>query len=238
MIAGFAYLIAYSWWVIADLTGAAEAVAVTVVLVTWALFIVDYLVRLSLAEHKWTWFRTHLAILAFALVPVLRLVRLLRVLTPMPGVRSTPGNRMRTEISVYGAGVTVILIYIASLAVLQAERHAPDANITTFGIAVWWACVTVTTTGYGDYTPVTETGRLVGVGLMFGGIVLAGVITATLASLIVESASRNRDDHEPATRAQVRALMDKIDALTAVIEGRRDSGAAGPQVDHPPSDAK
>ena len=231
IIASFAYLVAYSWRVIADLTGPARVVATTVVVVTWAMFIVDYLVRLFMAERRGVWFRTHFAALAFALVPVLRLVRLLRVATLLPGVRSTRGDRLRTEIMVYGAGAAAILIYISSLAVLELERHAPDANITSFGIALWWACVTVTTTGFGDYTPVTDGGRAVAVGLMFGGVALAGIITATLASLVVDLAARNHDDREPATRAQMRELMAKVEALSVAAGRGTDASPPAPPGD-------
>lgn len=223
MIASFAYLVAYSWRVIADLHGPGRVIASTVILVTWAMFIADYIVRLSLATNRRWWFRHHLSALTFALIPVLRLVRLLRFMTRLPGMKTTAGGVLRTQILVYGAGASLILIYIASLAVLEAERHAPDANITSFGIALWWSCVTVTTTGYGDYVPMTVAGRWVAVGLMLGGVALAGVITATLASWVLERASRQHDDQEPATRAQVRALMEKIDALTA----QSASGGAG-----------
>jgi voltage-gated potassium channel len=214
MAASLLYLVAYSWRVIGDLTGPARVVATTVVAVTWALFIVDYVVRLVLARRKWVWFRSHLPSLAFALVPVLRLVRLLSVLTSLPGLRRSAGGVLRNQILVYGTGSALVLIYISSLAVLEVERHAPDSNITTFGIAVWWACVTVTTTGYGDYVPVTEAGRWVSVGLMFGGVALAGIITATLASWVVERAGRGHDDEQPATRAQARILMAKLDGLS------------------------
>ena len=226
IIASLAYLVAYSWRVIGDLQGPGWTIATVVVLVTWAMFIADYLVRLSLAENKRVWFRRHLPALAFALVPVLRLVRLLRFLTHIPGMKTTAGGVLRTQILVYGVGASLILIYIASLAVLEAERHAPGANITTFDIAIWWSCVTVTTTGYGDYTPVTGAGRWVGVGLMFGGVALAGVITATLASWVLERAARDHDDEEPATRAQLRALIERIDALTSPPT---QGGAPGPE---------
>jgi voltage-gated potassium channel len=228
VVAGLLYLVAYSWRVIADAHGPGRTIATIVIGVTWAMFIADYLVRLFLAENKWLWFRTHLAALAFALIPVLRLVRLLRVLTRIPGMKTSAGGRLRTQILVYGVGASLILIYLASLAVLEAERHAADANITTFAIALWWSSVTVTTTGYGDYTPVTDAGRWVGVGLMFGGVALAGVITATLASWVLERAARDHDDEEPATRAQFRALMEKVDALSAAATGEgRATGSAG-----------
>jgi voltage-gated potassium channel len=219
MVASLAYLAAYSWRVIADLTGPTRAIATTIVLVTWGMFVVDYLVRLMMADQKTVWFRTHLSDLAFALIPVLRLVKLLRFLTLLPGIRSTAGDRLRVRIMVYGIGAALILVYIASLAVLEAERHAPDADITTFGIAIWWACVTVTTTGYGDFVPVTDAGRAVAAALMFGGVALAGIITASLASWVLERAAPDRDDHEPATRAQMRMLLDKIGELEATMAG-------------------
>ena len=59
---------------------------------------------------------------------------------------------------------------MAALGVLDAERASPDANIVTFGDAIWWAFVTITTVGYGDYYPVTTPGRVVAVLLMAGGV--------------------------------------------------------------------
>ncbi|WP_164861480.1 potassium channel family protein [Microbacterium sp. CPCC 204701] len=227
MIASLVYLIVYSWRVIADPAGPAHAVASIVVLVTWAMFIVDYFVRLLMAEHRMVWFRTHLQDLAFALMPVLRLVRLLGFLTMLPGVRSTAGDRLRVRIMVYSIGAAVILIYIASLAELEVERHAPGAGITSFGIALWWACVTVTTTGYGDYVPVTDAGRAVAAALMFGGVALAGIITASLASWVLERAAGGSEAHEPATRAQMRTLMTKIDALAAAPASPDTGGSRG-----------
>lgn len=213
MVASLVYLVAYSWRVIGALTGTAFAIASLVILVTWAVFVVDYLVRLSLARGRWVWFRTHLGTLAVALIPVFRLVLLLRFLTYVPGMKPSAGARLRTQIMVYGVGAGMLLIYIASLAVLEAERGAPDANIENFYEAVWWACVTITTTGYGDFYPVTAPGRVVGVGVMFSGVALAGIITASLASWVLERVTRRHDDAEPATRAQMRQLMAKIDAL-------------------------
>jgi voltage-gated potassium channel len=49
----------------------------------------------------------------------------------------------------------------------------------------WWALVTLTTVGYGDIVPETTTGRLVGVGLMFGGLLMLSLLTATIASVFI-----------------------------------------------------
>jgi voltage-gated potassium channel len=56
------------------------------------------------------------------------------------------------------------------MVVLDAERSSPDANISDFGDAIWWAATTMTTVGYGDHYPVTAAGRLVAFGLTIGGM--------------------------------------------------------------------
>jgi voltage-gated potassium channel len=58
--------------------------------------------------------------------------------------------------------VAVTVVIGAASTVLDAERNAPDGNITNFPDALWWAATTVTTVGYGDRFPVTAEGRLIG----------------------------------------------------------------------------
>jgi voltage-gated potassium channel len=188
-VASVVYLIAYSWKVIADLHGPSATVLVALILISWAVFIINYVVRLALATHKWLWFRTHPAELAFALIPVLRIVLVLRVFTELPGVSRSHSSTRRNRLAVYGVGSVIILIYLGALFVLDVERNAPGATIVSFGDAIWWACTTATTTGYGDYTPVTVPGRTIGVALMFGGLTLIGILTASLSSWVAE---RNR----------------------------------------------
>jgi voltage-gated potassium channel len=98
--------------------------------------------------------------------------------------------------------------------VLDVERSRPDANITDFGDAIWWAVTTMTTVGYGDRYPVTGVGRMVAFALMVAGIALLGTVTATLASWLVETVAAEKDQAED-LQAMVQRLEAKVDRLAA-----------------------
>ncbi len=76
--------------------------------------------------------------------------------------------------------VIILLIVTSSLALKYFEPGLTWSN------AFWWSIVTLTTVGYGDITPTTTAGRLIGIVIMFLGIGLLGMFTATIASIFVE----------------------------------------------------
>jgi voltage-gated potassium channel len=98
------------------------------------------------------------------------------------------------------------VIFACSALVLSFEHQAKGSNIHNFGDALWWAIVTVTTVGYGDKYPVTAGGRGVATVLMFVGIGLIGVLTATVASYFVEQGA---DDD----RAELIERLDRMEAM-------------------------
>jgi voltage-gated potassium channel len=212
------FLVAYAWEVIGDLHGAALIVAEVVIGVTWATFFLDYIVCLWLAPRRWHWFYTHLFDLAIVVLPSLRPLRLLRLVTILAVLQRTTGAAFRGRVMVYVIAGGGLLVFTAALAVLDAERDAPGSTITTFGNALWWAFETISTVGYGDYTPITENGRLVAVGLMIGGIATLGIVTATLASWIVERVAQTELDARTATRGQITELSSQLTELRALIE--------------------
>ena len=134
--------------------------------------------------------------LIFVLLPLLRPLRLLRVVAHSNVFQHSAGTAFRARVLVYLTGAATLVTYLAALAVFQAERGAPNANITSFGDSFWWAAVTITTVGYGDYTPVTLRGRYVATALMLGGVGVVGVLTATLSSWIVQRVSQLEERHE------------------------------------------
>jgi len=82
-------------------------------------------------------------------------------------------------------GTAMIVLVVCSVLVLQFESRAADANITTGGDALWWALVTITTVGYGDFFPVTGAGRVTGAFVMFAGVGVIGALASILASILV-----------------------------------------------------
>lgn len=186
----------------------------------WALFATDYCTRLAIVEDRRRFVRTHLVDLAAVALPALRPLRLLRLFSV--------GNMLATKsrrslIAQAGRLVTTsaaILIFVASVAVLDVERNAKGANITTFGDALWWAATTITTVGYGDRFPVTTEGRLVAVTLMGLGIALVGVLTASIAAWFVREVRATEQEAVEPLEAQVARLEVKVDQLTSLLSGR------------------
>lgn len=192
----------------------------------WALFTLDYIRRFVIADEKWYFVRTHLLDLAVVLLPPLRPLRLIRAATVL---FSTIDRRARVhprrKLTIQVGTAAVILLVLASLAALDAERGAEGASLQTIGDASWWAVVTVSTVGYGDYFPVTLEGRLVALALMFGGVGLIGFITATATSWIVEKLSKadkvadDTHDNVDLLLREVRQLRAEVAELRAEVTG-------------------
>ena len=199
----------------------------------WALFAVDFAVRLATAPRRWHWLRHNMLDFASVALPALRPLRLVRILAAFRVFQRRAETTFRGRLVLYTGGLSVLLVWMGALAVLQAERHAPGALITDVGRALWWSLVTVTTVGYGDISPVTPTGRVVATGFMLFGIALLGVVTGLFSSWIVE---RVRDDAEQAARGPGRAPGGVLGGAQAGAggaswgrraEGRAQAGAGG-----------
>jgi voltage-gated potassium channel len=208
MVAAVAFLAAYAWPILdPDLSAGALLVCAAATWVAWAVFALDYVARVALATDKRRYVVRHLHDLAVIVLPLLRPLRLLRLITVIGALNRRAGSSLRGRVAVYVAGATTLLSFVAALAMLDAERDAPDANITTFGDALWWSLTTITTVGYGDRYPTTTEGRFIAVALMIAGIALLGVVTATLASWIIDRVRAENAEDRAATAAQVDALM-------------------------------
>jgi voltage-gated potassium channel len=122
------------------------------------------------------------------------LFRIARVMRTLKGsdFRKMLTDQLAQSTLLFTFVIALILIFTIALLVLKAEQGNPQANITTYPNAVWWAFVTITTVGYGDYYPVTNLGRIFAIVLMFAGLGIIGVLSSYLASTFV-SLQRRRD---------------------------------------------
>ncbi|MCI9168624.1 MAG: hypothetical protein HFH01_10665 [Dorea sp.] len=78
--------------------------------------------------------------------------------------------------------LVLMLIYMGLLALLYfSECRSQDATIRTFGDALWYSLVTLTTVGYGDLTPVTPLGHAVGSVFL---LMSAGILVTLLGAVI------------------------------------------------------
>jgi voltage-gated potassium channel len=78
-------------------------------------------------------------------------------------------------------GVFIVLLVAGSLAYLL-ERHAQPEFFGSIPSALWWAIVTLTTTGYGDAVPHTVAGRMLAGVVMVSGILVFALWAGILAS--------------------------------------------------------
>ena len=151
---------------------------------------IDLAIRGVLARRPVRYALTHPVALASVLYPPVRVVFSVRL------VRSVfrRGNLGRFLLA------AALLVLNGAIIVYLFERHAPGSNIHTLGESVWWSLVTVTTVGYGDYTPVTVQGRITACLIMGIGLLTLAVVTAQVASSFVAQGS-SRARRAPQTEA-------------------------------------
>ena len=173
------------------------------------LFFLDYLRQIFRAKRKlhyiFGWGILDLASSIPAVGP-LRLVRIARVIRVIRVVRSVRILVQVFRSDVVGAAIvssmtiTVGGIILACFGVLHYESAAAEASIKTADDVVWWAVVTTSTVGYGDYYPITGPGRLLSALVMVLGIglfaTLAGAIASRMTNIGIHDPDRRRSEKQ------------------------------------------
>jgi voltage-gated potassium channel len=214
------------------------AVASTVI---WVVFIVDFVLRFTLAPHKVAFLRANLLTALSLLVPALRMLRVVRVVRVLRVARAARGLRLVKVVGSLNRGMhalgasfrrrgfgyvvaLTLLVTIAGAAGMFAfERDVPASPLTNYGTSLWWTAMVMTTMG-SDYFPHTPEGRTLCLLLAVFGFAVFGYVTATLATFFVgrDAAAPNAEvagqSSVDALGADVRALKAEIEALRAELQ--------------------
>ncbi|KQW05614.1 hypothetical protein ASC66_11590 [Leifsonia sp. Root4] len=203
-----------------------------------AIFLGDFIYRITTADSAGRYFfrgygwADLLASLPFPQLKILRIFRLLRVYRLMRevGLRTIWNTLIHdransTLMTLLLLGVLVL--QFGSISILAVEEDANDANITSASDAIWYTIVTISTVGYGDQYPVTNTGRIIGALIIVVGVGIFGTFTGYLANLFLGPSKPDAgSSHEAPSEAGTDEVSDVSGPLSAGAAANGFVGAA------------
>lgn len=188
--------------------------------VIWALFIIDFIGRFTLAEKKLPFLKRNVIELIAVALPFFRPLRALRLLSVATIGFRRFGGKLRERVTFYVFGAAFMLWFITGLAVTEAERGVEGANIANIWQGWWWSFITMATVGYGDKFPITPEGQWVAVIIVLTGIALLGTISAFLASWFIDNVEKAEteilEDNQK-TNETLSALLGEVKSLRQEI---------------------
>jgi voltage-gated potassium channel len=207
--------------------------------VIWAIFIVDFGVRLVLAADKVRYLKSNWITAISLAIPAIRILRVVRVLRLAPVVRGVRLVRLLTSFNRslralgrtmgqrgfgYVVASTLIVVLAGAAGMYAFEREAPVHNgFDSYGDALWWTAMIVTTLG-SQYWPVTNAGRILCLLLALYAFAVFGYIAAVLASHFVGRDVAHKPN-EPTVQA-MEELRREIVALRNEVQSN--AGPAAP----------
>jgi voltage-gated potassium channel len=165
-------------------------------LIIWGIFIVEFVLRLAISTHRLEFLKRNWFTGVTLLLPALRAFRVLRLARAIRGVRlvrilgsvnrgmNSIGRAMQRRGLSYVVAVTIIVVLLGAAGMYAFERDVEPAVLDSYGDALWWTAMLLTTIG-SDYWPRSTEGRLLSLLLSLYALGILGYITATLAAFFV-----------------------------------------------------
>jgi voltage-gated potassium channel len=191
----------------------------------WSLFIVETLALSILVDDtkrylKGNWINLVIIVLGLPILwggiafgYALRALRLFTLFSLLFHV----GSSVRQLLSQNSLGPT---LFGAAIVIVMAGFMIAviDPGISSASEGIWWAWVTVTTVGYGDVVPTSSLGRFFGGILIFIGIGLFAMLTASFAALFISRTEEEEHDRLEKALDRVEKLEQQIDKLHDKID--------------------
>jgi len=203
--------------------------------IIWVVFAAEFFTLLTVAVERRTflrksWLEVAIVALTFPVIFIVasnlqmvgaaRLARLLR-LTRFAAVMSLAGATVTRIFSkrglAYIVGITVILGLGFGILYGLIEEQASIFD------GMWWALVTITTVGYGDFFPLTTAGRIVGALLMVVGIGFVATLTASVAAHFMDDADTHLSDSLEALHDDIRSMNARMEVMQNTLDSQNES---------------
>jgi voltage-gated potassium channel len=208
----------------------------------WIVFIVDFVVKFTLAPRKLAYLKDNWITAIALAVPALRVFRIFRVVRVLRAARVARGIRLvRVLTSVnrglkavgrsfgrrgfpYVLGATTIVLFAGAAGMYAFEYDVPGSALDSYGSAVWWTAMMITSIG-SDYCPKTGEGRVLCFLIGLYGFMVFGYLTATLASFFVErddAAKKVGASHDTLARIEsdLKSMREKLEGMERRWESR------------------
>ena len=196
--------------------------------IIWVVFILNFAVEFVLAPHKVAYLKSNWLTAISLLIPALRIFRVFRVFRLLRLARVGRGLRLFRVVSSLNRGIQAlgaslsrrgfgyvlaltVLVAFAGAAGMYAFENGAPGGLNSYGEALWWTAMVMTTMG-SQYWPQTVEGRVLCVFLALYAFAVFGYVTATLATFFVGRDAEN-DEAELAGAKQLAALREEVIAL-------------------------
>lgn len=211
----------------------------------WIVFILDFLIRFTLAPEKLAYLKQNWLTAIALVVPALRVFRIARVIRVLRLARATRGLQLVRIVTSLNRGMkalgktmgrrgvgymlalsaAVLLVGAAGMLAFEGDQATEATEgISDYGSALWWTSMALTTMGT-DYAPRSPEGRVLAFIIALYAFAVFGYLTATLATFFIGRDAESQEG-EIAGEAGMVALRQEIAALRQEIQSLSEQGQA------------
>ena len=204
----------------------------------WGIFLVDFLLRFTIAPEKVPFLRANWLGALSLVLPFLRPLRVFRVFRVARVIRGASlvrllgglnrGMRVLRRITrgrqfAFVAGLTLVVVLAGAVGVRYFDRDYANSPVRSFGDALWWSSTLVTTVNSELYVVSTEA-RVIALLQRLYALSIFGYITASIASYLIgaDASAQGESEKEAALQDEVRALRRELAAVREVVGTKKD----------------
>ncbi len=195
----------------------------------WGIFIIDFLIKVSLAPEKRKFLKKNWLTIISLFIPALRVFRVLRFVRLLRGLRGirivriisslnrstrSLGKTMQRRAFGYVLLTTLIITFAGAAGMYAFENETP--GFTNYWLAHWWTATRVITAG-NEFNPVTPEGRGLGFLIAVFGFSIFGYFTATFATYFIGRDAEEKDAPMAGSK-EIEELKTEIIALRSMLK--------------------